>query len=79
MDPDWIYTLYNRVYISTSLLQIRVSNYKLFGPRHDKTNKMNECVQSEDSDQTGHSPSMIRDLAVRSTHTDMTEKMLTGT
>ena len=50
------------VTISTPLLQIRVSNYKLFVPQHDKTNKMNECVQSEDSDRPGHSPSQIRDF-----------------
>ena len=31
---------------------------------HDKTNKM-ECVPSEDSDQPGHSPSLIRVFAVR--------------
>ena len=31
---------------------------------HDKTNKM-EYVPSEDSDQPGHSPSLIRVFAVR--------------
>ena len=33
-------------------------------PPHDKTNKM-ACVPSEDSDQPGHPPSLIRVLAVR--------------
>ena len=33
-------------------------------PRHDKTNKM-ACVPSEDSDQTGHPPSLIRVFAFR--------------
>ena len=32
-------------------------------PPHDKTNKM-PCVPSEDSDQPGHPPSLIRDFAV---------------
>ena len=35
------------------------------GPPHDKTNKMT-FVPSEDSDQPGHSPSLIRVFAVRS-------------
>ena len=33
-------------------------------PQHDKTNKM-ACVLSEDSDQPGHPPSLIRVFAVR--------------
>ena len=33
------------------------------GPRHDKTNKMS--APSEDSDQPGHPPSLIRVFAVR--------------
>ena len=33
-------------------------------PSHDKTNKM-ACAPSKDSDQPGHSPSLIRDFAVR--------------
>ena len=33
-------------------------------PQHDKTNKM-ACVPSEDSDQPGHPPSLIRVFAVR--------------
>ena len=32
---------------------------------HDKTNKM-ACAPSEDSDQSGHPPSLIRDFAMRS-------------
>ena len=34
-----------------------------FEPRHDKTNNM-ACVPGEDSDQPGHSPSLIRVFAV---------------
>ena len=33
--------------------------YKQNGPQHDKTNKM-ICAPSEDSDQPGHQPSLIR-------------------
>ena len=35
-------------------------------PPHDKTNKM-ACAPSEDSDQPGHLPSLIRVFAVRMT------------
>ena len=35
-----------------------------FEPPHDKTNKM-ACAPSEDSDQPGHPPSLIRVFAVR--------------
>ena len=38
--------------------------FSLFEPPHDKTNKMT-CAPSEDSDQPGHSPSLIRVFAVR--------------
>ena len=41
------------------------SRKKYFEPPHDKTNKMT-FVPSEDSDQSGHPPSMIRVFAVRS-------------
>ena len=37
----------------------------IFEPPHDKTNKM-ACAPSEDSDQPGHPPSLIRVFAVRS-------------
>ena len=37
----------------------------LYEPPHDKTNKM-ACTPSEDSDQPGYSPSLIRVFAVRS-------------
>ena len=36
-----------------------------FEPRHDKTNKLT-CVPSEDSDQPGHVPSLIRIFAMHS-------------
>ena len=47
---------------------IRVNNsnmvcLKIFGPQHDKTNKMT-CAPSEDSDQPGHLPSLVRVFAV---------------
>ena len=43
---------------------IYTANYSVEPPR-DKTNKM-ACVPSEDSDQPGHPPSLIRVFAVRS-------------
>ena len=43
-----------------SLLQII-----LFEPAPDKTDKM-ACAPREDSDQSGHAPSLIRVFAVRS-------------
>ena len=42
---------------------VLVSNIRTFEPPHDKTNKM-ACVPSEDSDQPGHPPSLIRVVAV---------------
>ena len=36
-----------------------------YEPAHDKTYKM-ACAPSEDSDQPGHAPSLIRVFAVRS-------------
>ena len=41
------------------------SRKKHFEPPNDKTNKMT-CVPSEDSDQPGHPPSLIRVFNVRS-------------
>ena len=37
----------------------------LFDQRHEKNNKM-ACAPSEDSDQPGHPPSLIRVFAMRS-------------
>ena len=37
---------------------------KKIEPAHDRTNKM-ACAHSEDSDQPGHLPSLIRVFAVR--------------
>ena len=37
----------------------------VYWPPHDKTNRMT-CAPSEDSDQPGHPPSLIRVFAVRS-------------
>ena len=38
--------------------------YFIYGPAHDKTYKI-ACAPSEDSDQPGHPPSLIRVFAVR--------------
>ena len=46
-------------------------------PRHDKTNK-NECAPSEDSDQPGHPPSLIRVFAVRMKKTWVLSYPLSG-
>ena len=40
------------------------SDFRSFEPPHDKTNKM-ACAPSEDSDQPGYPPSLIRVFAVR--------------
>ena len=37
----------------------------IWATQHDKTNKMT-CAPNEDSDQSGHPRSLIRDFAVRS-------------
>ena len=47
------------------MCRIRISRKKHFEPPHDKTNKMT-FVPSEDSNQPGHLPSLIRVFAVRS-------------
>ena len=46
--------------------QLPYKNYQQtkFEPQHNKTNKMT-CASSEDSDQHGHPPSLIRAFAVR--------------
>ena len=46
---------------SLNQVTFRLDTYE---PRHDKTNKM-ACAPSEDSDQPGHPPSLIRVFAVR--------------
>ena len=50
------------MFVIASLVCIRWSFINK--PQHDKTNKM-ACAPSEDSDQPGHPPSMIRVFAVR--------------
>ena len=37
-------------------------HFCLFEPQHDKTNNV-ACAPSEDSDLSGHAPSLIRDWA----------------
>ena len=44
--------------------KIRLSVEKRYELPHDKTNKV-ACAPSEDSDQPGHPPSLIRVFAVR--------------
>ena len=57
------------VFIYVTGIQEQESHYDYFKvwrwneARHDKTNKMT-CVPSEDSDQPGHPPSLIRVFAV---------------
>ena len=41
------------------------SQLERYEPPHDK-NQQNDCLPSEDSDQLGHPPSLIRVFAVRS-------------
>ena len=41
-----------------------IKNINVNEPPHDKTNKV-ACAPSEDSDQPGHSPRLIRVIAVR--------------
>ena len=43
----------------------KVTTYNLYQPQHYKTNKIT-CAPSEDSDQPGHPPSLIKVFAVRS-------------
>ena len=51
--------------ISLELLQTKYNiNIHKHEPPHDKTNKMS-CAPSEDSDQPGHPPSLIRVFTVR--------------
>ena len=58
---------HNNVYIilRTFTKQELIHTYKIYEPPCDKTNKM-ACALSEDSDQPGHPPSLIRVFAVRS-------------
>ena len=46
------------------VLHLEQSSKFLFEPPHDKISKMT-CTPSEDSDQPGHQPSLIRAFAVR--------------
>ena len=55
----------NFLYLNKKLLAqaFLVSTHNMVGPPHDNTNKM-ACAPSEDSDQPGHPPSLIRVFAV---------------
>ena len=63
------YSKLERVLIRNWYNQISYASYDINRernkPQHDKTNKMT-CAPSEDSDQPGHSPSLIRVFAWRS-------------
>ena len=56
-------TIEVHVHVNPLIPETRTS--KVHEPPHDKTNKMT-CVPSEDSDQPGHPPSLIRVFTVRS-------------
>ena len=43
---------------------LKIKGTEIKEPPHDKTNKMT-CAPSEDSDQSGHPPSLMRVFAVR--------------
>ena len=55
LSPNW----------SQTLKAGFVVTWLIYDPPHHKTNKMT-CAPSEDSDQPGHQPSLIRVFAVRS-------------
>ena len=58
--------LVSAVYILTVLKGLggNLPKIHVYEPQHDKTNKV-ACTPSEDSDQPGHPPSLIRVIAVR--------------
>ena len=56
----WAHTHFVGFVISWS----EASSRSIYEPQHDKTNKM-ACPPSEDSDQPGHPPNLIRVFAVR--------------
>ena len=62
----FIHVSYNKCEGCMKILfsQLTIVSYTCVEPPHDKTNKM-ACAPSEDSDQPGHLPSLIRDFAVR--------------
>ena len=53
-----------KTYRNSALSEPANITSQIFEPPHDKTNKM-ACTPSEDSDQPGHLPSLIRVFAVR--------------
>ena len=60
-ERTFILSQYTR---SVIFFMLKMSNMNINEPLHDKTNKM-ACAPSEDSDQPGHLPSLIRVFAVR--------------
>ena len=52
------------IFLTGSKYDIPIKIKIINEPPHDKTNKM-ACAPSEDSDQPGHQPSLIRVFAVR--------------
>ena len=53
----------DKTYFKTLPSALSFQDHKKYEPPHDKTNKM-ACATSEDSDQPGHPPSLIRVFAV---------------
>ena len=53
-----------RLFTDDSLIYLKVNEPVKKEPPHDKTNKV-ACAPSEDSDQSGHPPSLIRVFAIR--------------
>ena len=54
-----------KLYLMPLETQVSCFVYSLFEPHRDKTSEM-ACAPSEDSDQPGHPPSLIKVFAVRS-------------
>ena len=68
-DGPWLVSLAEQAGLSLNWSQTPMTcfvvTWLIYEPQHDKTNKMT-CAPSEDSDQPGHPPSLIRVFAVRS-------------
>ena len=62
--PEW--NLHNSGKKKNHLTKaILINTYSIIELQHDKTNKV-ACAPSEDSDQPGHTPSLIRAFVLRS-------------
>ena len=56
--------LYESIFLIFAWKRLLQHDISCYEPSHDKTNKM-ACAPSEDSDQPGHLPSLIRVFAIR--------------